>query len=109
MNTRGDSGFEIGDDEFRDHEISSLLNQVGGDAPAVGPAHQMVLGRVRTIRRRRTVASSVGALVAVLAVARPSSAVPTRIRDATAWHSIPVPPSSPRPMVRPSPRPTGLR
>ncbi|MFZ9674719.1 MAG: hypothetical protein ACO3GZ_02790 [Ilumatobacteraceae bacterium] len=68
MNTRGDSGFEIGDDEFRDHEISSLLNQVGGDAPAVGPAHQMVLGRVRTIRRRRTVASSVGALVAVLAV-----------------------------------------
>lgn len=68
MNTRGDSGFEFGDDEFRDHEISSLLNQVGGDAPAVGPAHQMVLGRVRTIRRRRTVASSVGALVAVLAV-----------------------------------------
>ena len=68
MNTRGDSGFEFGDDEFRDHEISSLLNQVGGDAPAVGPALQMVLGRVRTIRRRRTVASSVGALVAVLAV-----------------------------------------
>lgn len=68
MNTHGDSGFEFGDDEFRDHEISSLLNQVGGDAPAVGPAHQMVLGRVRTIRRRRTVASSVGALVAVLAV-----------------------------------------
>jgi hypothetical protein len=68
MNARGDSGFDIGDDEFRDAEISSLLNQVGGDAPAVGPAHQMVLGRVRTIRRRRTVASSVGALVAVLAV-----------------------------------------
>lgn len=68
MNTRGDSEFDLGDDQFRDADISSLLNRVGGDAPSLAPAHQLVLVRVRTIRRRRTMAASVGAMVAIVAV-----------------------------------------
>ena len=56
------------DDEFRDPDISALLGRVGGDAPATGPAYQQVIGRVRTIRRRRTIATAVGASVCVLAV-----------------------------------------
>lgn len=56
------------DDEFRDPDISALLGRVGGDAPATGPAYQQVIGRVRTIRRRRTIATAVGASICVLAV-----------------------------------------
>jgi hypothetical protein len=56
------------DDEFRDPDISALLGRVGGDAPATGQAYQQVIGRVRTIRRRRTIATAVGASVCVLAV-----------------------------------------
>ncbi len=59
---------EWGDDDFRDSEISALLGRLGGDAPATGPAYQHVLGRVRTIRRRRAVATTIGASVCVLAV-----------------------------------------
>ncbi|MFM8564412.1 MAG: hypothetical protein ACKOCE_11075 [Acidimicrobiia bacterium] len=58
---------EWGDDDFRDSEISALLDRLGGDAPATGPAYQHVLGRVRTIRRRRAIATSIGASVCVLA------------------------------------------
>ena len=53
------------DDDFRDSEISSLLARVGGDSPATNVAYQEVLGRVHRVRRRRTIATSLGAVVAI--------------------------------------------
>ena len=56
------------DDDFRDSEISSLLGRVGGDAPATNAAYRHVLGRVRHVRRRRTIATTVGAGIMIVAV-----------------------------------------
>ena len=53
------------DDDFRDSEISSLLARVGGDSPATNAAYQEVLGRVHRVRRRRTIATSLGAAVVI--------------------------------------------
>ena len=56
------------DDEFRDSDISSLLGRVGGDAPATNVAYQEVLGRVRRVRQRRTIAATLGATVAIVGI-----------------------------------------
>lgn len=56
------------DDDFRDSEISSLLGRVGGDAPATNVAYREVLGRVRHVRRRRAIVTTVGAAVMIVAV-----------------------------------------
>ena len=56
------------DDDFRDSEISSLLGRVGGDAPATNAAYRHVLGRVRHVRRRRTIATTVGAGIMIVSV-----------------------------------------
>lgn len=56
------------DDDFRDSEISSLLGRVGGDAPATNAAYREVLGRVRHVRRRRAIVTTVGAAVMIVAV-----------------------------------------
>jgi hypothetical protein len=56
------------DDEFRDSDISSLLGRVGGDAPATNVAYQEVLGRVRRVRQRRTIATTLGATVAIVGI-----------------------------------------
>jgi hypothetical protein len=56
------------DDEFRDSDISSLLGRVGGDAPAINVAYQEVLGRVRRVRQRRTIAATLGATVAIVGI-----------------------------------------
>jgi hypothetical protein len=56
------------DDEFRDSDISSLLGRVGGDAPATIVAYQEVLGRVRRVRQRRTIAATLGATVAIVGI-----------------------------------------
>lgn len=56
------------DDDFRDSEISSLLGRVGGDAPATDAAYHDVLHRVRRVRRRRTIVTTLGAGILIVAV-----------------------------------------
>lgn len=56
------------DDDFRDSEISSLLGRVGGDAPATDTAYRDVLHRVRRVRRRRTIVTTLGAGILIVAV-----------------------------------------
>jgi hypothetical protein len=53
-------------DEFRDSDISSLLNQVAGSSPDTMAAHSAVLGKVRRVRQRRM--ATVGAAAVVMVV-----------------------------------------
>jgi hypothetical protein len=53
-------------DEFRDSDISSLLNQVAGSSPDTMTAHKAVLGKVRRVRQRRVMAVSTAAVVMVI-------------------------------------------
>jgi hypothetical protein len=53
-------------DEFRDSDISSLLNQVAGSSPDTMAAHSAVLGKVRRVRQRRI--ATVGAAAVVMVV-----------------------------------------
>lgn len=53
-------------DEFRDSDISSLLNQVAGSSPDTMAAHSSVLGKVRRVRQRRM--ATVGAAAVVMVV-----------------------------------------
>ena len=53
-------------DEFRDSDISSLLNQVAGSSPDTMAAHSAVLGKVRRVRQCRM--ATVGAAAVVMVV-----------------------------------------
>jgi hypothetical protein len=53
-------------DEFRDSDISSLLNQVAGSSPDTMTAHKAVLGKVRRVRQRRVMTVSTAAVVMVV-------------------------------------------
>ena len=53
-------------DEFKDSDISSLLNQLAGSSPDTMTAHQAVLGKVRRVRQRRV--ATVGAAAVVMVV-----------------------------------------
>jgi len=53
-------------DEFRDSDISSLLNQVAGSSPDTITAHKAVLGKVRRVRQRRVMTVSTAAVVMVV-------------------------------------------
>jgi hypothetical protein len=53
-------------DEFRDSDISSLLNQFAGSSPDTMAAHSAVLGKVRRVRQRRM--ATVGAAAVVMVV-----------------------------------------
>jgi hypothetical protein len=53
-------------DEFRDSDISSLINQVAGSSPDTMTAHKAVLGKVRRVRQRRVMTVSTAAVVMVV-------------------------------------------
>ena len=84
-------------DEFRDSDISSLLNQVAGSSPDTMAAHSAVLGKVRRVRQRRT--ATVGAAAVVMVVSGAVAMVQnSQNRDGGSNIAVPLSPDDSEPI-----------
>ena len=84
-------------DEFRDSDISSLLNQVAGSSPDTMAAHSAVLGKVRRVRQRRM--ATVGAAAVVMVVSGAVAMVQnSQNRDRGSNIAVPLSPDNSEPI-----------
>ena len=84
-------------DEFRDSDISSLLNQVAGSSPDTMAAHSAVLGKVRRVRQRRM--ATVGAAAVVMVVSGAVAMVQnSQNRDGGSNIAVPLSPDDSEPI-----------
>jgi hypothetical protein len=84
-------------DEFRDSDISSLLNQVAGSSPDTMAAHSSVLGKVRRVRQRRM--ATVGAAAVVMVVSGAVAMVQkSQNRDGGSNIAVPLSPDDSEPI-----------
>jgi hypothetical protein len=84
-------------DEFRDSDISSLLNQVAGSSPDTMAAHSSVLGKVRRVRQRRM--ATVGAAAVVMVVSGAVAMVQnSQNRDRGSNIAVPLSPDNSEPI-----------
>ena len=84
-------------DEFRDSDISSLLNQVAGSSPDTMAAHSAVLGKVRRVRQRRM--ATVGAAAVVMVVSGAVAMVQnSQSRDGGSNIAVPLSPDDSEPI-----------
>jgi len=84
-------------DEFRDPDISSLLNQVAGSSPDTMAAHSAVLGKVRRVRQRRM--ATVGAAAVVMVVSGAVAMVQnSQNRDRGSNIAVPLSPDNSEPI-----------
>jgi hypothetical protein len=84
-------------DEFRDSDISSLLNQVAGSSPDTMAAHSSVLGKVRRVRQRRM--ATVGAAAVVMVVSGAVAMVQnSQSRDRGSNIAVPLSPDDSEPI-----------
>jgi hypothetical protein len=84
-------------DEFRDSDISSLLNQVAGSSPDTMAAHSVVLGKVRRVRQRRM--ATVGAAAVVMVISGAVAMVQnSQNRDGGSNIAVPLSPDDSEPV-----------